>query len=86
MRWPFDADLLRNLPIAHVKAMGRAHLTACPDGEGDKPFCGDLKADHTVVHHPILGGKTVEAMPLDILDRTKDLAVLGRNRLVALET
>jgi hypothetical protein len=46
VRWPFDADLLRDLPISHVNEMGQVHLTACPDGEGDKPFCGFLKADH----------------------------------------
>jgi hypothetical protein len=66
--------------------MGQAHLTACLDGEEDTPFCGDLNADHTVVHHSILCRKAVEAVPLDVLDRPEHLSVLGRHRLCALET
>jgi hypothetical protein len=36
--WPFVADHLGHLPISHVNEAGQAHLTACPDGEGDEPF------------------------------------------------
>jgi hypothetical protein len=35
------------------------------------------------MHHPILDGKTVEAIPLDVLDPPKDLAVLGRHCLLS---
>src|SRR5262249_47986821 len=38
VRWPFVADHLGHLPISHVNEVGQAHLTACPDGEGDEPF------------------------------------------------
>jgi hypothetical protein len=32
VRWPFDADHLRNLALVHMKKMGQVHLTACPNG------------------------------------------------------
>src|SRR5262245_20369354 len=86
VRWPFDADRLRHLPISHVNGAGQAHLTACPDGEGDKPFRGHRKADHAVVRHPLLRRKTGAAVPSDVPDRPEHVPGTDSHRPFAPET
>jgi hypothetical protein len=39
VRWPFDADLLRNLPIARVKELGQTHSASVMAWHHPGPMC-----------------------------------------------
>src|SRR5262245_25315389 len=82
---PFDADLLGDLSVAYLEDMRQTHLAARAHGQWNKPLGTDFEGDDAVVHHPILGGEAVEAVPLDVLDGAKDLAIVVSHVGFALE-
>ena len=80
---PFYAYLLAYLAVPHLEDVGQAHLALGPQRERDEPLTGNLEGYDAVVYNPVLSGKPVELMELDVLQHREYLPVVGGDRLLA---